>query len=148
MRSPSFLIGLSAVITIFAFSTHARLMKGANFKTDVSERHPAQISMASADSAKMKMKVKQDSHHMKDRVFTVQIKSFASEDEAYEYAGRHSHLKGLRVVAADVNGKRWYRIYVGKSQSWGEIRGLREQLAGQLNNNEIFVKKMDMLSAQ
>ncbi|MCB0393529.1 MAG: SPOR domain-containing protein [Bdellovibrionales bacterium] len=77
------------------------------------------------------------------KLYTVQVGSYDNEDVAYEITAQVAHLDSVRVVPKDVNGKRWYRVYVGKSANFAQMKSLRDSLARSLNNQEIFVNSFD-----
>ena len=58
--------------------------------------------------------------------WSVQLGASPRESEAAQIAARHP---GARIVAADVDGKRWYRVRLGAFGSRGDAQAALDRLA-------------------
>lgn len=74
------------------------------------------------------------------KVWTVQVSAFAKESDALNLAGK---LKGqgydAYLVPANVNGRTWYRVRVGRFSSFKEAKALRETLKNKESYTQAFL---------
>ncbi|MEQ1878914.1 MAG: SPOR domain-containing protein [Bdellovibrionia bacterium] len=104
-------------------------------KTEITQRIPSSMPVrAAADSVGK---------------YTVQISSYNNEDEAARYA-KELVNKGFSAfyLAADVNGKTWYRVGIGLHGSLAEAKKAREDLLKQPDIKTAIVQKVTNQTAK
>jgi cell division protein FtsN len=102
-----------------------------------------EIGEVQTEDAGVEVAVKKDFLASAQKIFTVQVASYETEEQAFEVTNSVTQFGEVRVIPWDVNGKRWYRIYVGRSHSISEMKELRNRVAQALGDSQIFVKQID-----
>lgn len=76
-------------------------------------------------------------------LYTLQIASFNKQTEAEAKAKASGTDEVARVQASDVNGKTWYRVYLGEFTSKNEAEAFRAVFLEKNEGSGAFIKKLD-----
>lgn len=79
---------------------------------------------------------------VKEYLYSLQVGSFAKEAEAQTKAKSLQVGTEAYVSSAEVNGKTWYRVFVGKFNSKDDAKGFQTTYREKTKDNAAFIKRV------